>query len=154
MNAKLFWYVLIFLALFVNENTVQWALAVSVGNMSVGDGFLDAFKYFSLPGYAFFTAFRAIPYLILVSIVKSSIKKDRWATTGIAWGGLLGILFLIVLGSWDSQHAYYTDQHVSSTTAIAFIFIPIYAIVTGFIGGLVGVFLMFLKKKFAVKPEV
>ena len=72
---------------------------------------------------------------------------------GIAWGGLLGIIFMIVLGSWEAQHAYYTVQHVSSTTAISFLFIPIYAIVTGFVGGLAGVAVVFVKKKLSSNAE-
>jgi hypothetical protein len=153
MNIGIFWSVLIFATLFINENTVQWMLAIQVGNMSVADGFSSAFKYFTVPGYAFFTAFRLIPYLILASVVKSSLKKERWTTMGIAWGGLLGVIFLIVLGSWDAQHAYYTDEHASSTTAISFLFIPIYAIVTGFIGSLAGVAVVFVKKKLSSNTE-
>ena len=153
MNIRIFWSVLIYAAIFINENTVQWMLAIQVGNMSIADGFASAFKYFTVPGYAFFTAFRLIPYLMLASIVKTSLKKERRATMGIAWGGLLGIIFMIVLGSWEAQHAYYTDQHVSSTTAISFLFIPIYAIVTGFVGGLAGVAVVFVKKKLSSNAE-
>ena len=38
------WYlpVLLLAALFVNENVVQWALAVRVGGHSLGSGFEDA----------------------------------------------------------------------------------------------------------------
>jgi len=124
--------------LIVNENVVQWALAVIVGNYSMINGFKDAFEYFSIEGYLFFTAFRLIPYLILGLVVKSFIKKKRKIGLGIGWGGLVGIVFMIIWGSWFAQLPYYTDEHVSSTTAIAFIFIPIYAIVTGLIGGVIG----------------
>jgi len=79
-----------------------------------------------------------IPYLILGLVVKSFIKKKRKIGLGIGWGGLVGIVFMIIWGSWFAQLPYYTDEHVSSTTAIAFIFIPIYAIVTGLIGGVIG----------------
>jgi len=40
--------------------------------------------------------------------------------------------------AWFAQHALYTDVHVSSTTAIAFIFIPLHAMVPGTIGVLFG----------------
>ena len=40
-------------ALIINENVVQWVLAVRVGSYSVAGGFQDAFKYFSVFGYLF-----------------------------------------------------------------------------------------------------
>ena len=49
-------------------------------------------------------------------------------------GGLLGILAMIVWGSWMALRPFYTDEHVSSTTAIAFVIIPIYAVGTGAVG--------------------
>ncbi len=135
---KYFWYALVFIALLVNENMVQWALAIIVGKLGIVNGFKDAFKYFSVFGYLFFTAFRLIPYLVLASVVRSSLRKRSHRVFGIAWGGLAGIVFALVTGAWSAQHAYYTDVHVSSTTAIAFIFIPLYAILPGIIGALLG----------------
>ncbi|NQX87792.1 MAG: hypothetical protein HRT77_03920 [Halioglobus sp.] len=137
-SLKYYCYVLILAALFINENIIQWILAVVVGHYSVKDAYIDAFEHFSIGGYAFLTAFRSIPYFILWFAVKSYVKKESSMTVGIAWGGLIGILFMIVWGSWTAQHAYYTNEHVSSTTAIAFLFIPIYSIVTGLIGGFSG----------------
>jgi hypothetical protein len=60
-----YWYLAVLLGagLLVNENMVQWALAIQVGGMSVGAGFKDAFEHFSISGYLFFTAFRMIPYV-------------------------------------------------------------------------------------------
>ncbi|MGA9575318.1 MAG: hypothetical protein WBS20_15365 [Lysobacterales bacterium] len=137
--SRIFWVVLWATALLVNENLVQWALAVRVGKLGFMEGFSDAFQYFTLGGYAFFTAFRLIPYLILAWVVKSSIKKKRKATAGIAWGGLLGIVLMITNASWAVLHPLYTEEHASSTTAIAFLFIPFFAIVTGVLGSLAGV---------------
>jgi hypothetical protein len=135
---KYYWYIFFIAFFLVNENLIQWLLAVAVGNYSVIDGFQDAYKYFTLTGYVFFSAFRAIPYAILFFIIRSRIRKGEKSLSGIAWGGLVGILTFIILGSWMSLHSLYTDEHTSSTTAIAFIFIPIYAIVSGLIGGLIG----------------
>ena len=144
---KYYWYVLILAALFINENVVKWVLAVVVGNYSVKEGYIDAFEYFSLGGYLFLTAFRSIPYFILWLAVKSYVKRESSMTAGIAWGGLIGILFMIVWGSWSAQHAYYTNEHVSSTSAIAFLLIPIYAIVTGFLGGFIGGLVSYVSAK-------
>lgn len=135
-SIRFFWYTLMFAALLINESTVQWALAVLVGELSIIAGFNDAFGNFSLSGYAFFSAFRFIPYLILAFIVKRYLIPKWPTSSAIAWGGLCGIVVIIVWGSWSAMHAYYTDAQISSTTAIAFLFIPFYAIVGGLIGGL------------------
>lgn len=131
------WYliVLTLVALVINENVVQWALAIQVGGYSVASGFQDAFEYFTVSGYLFFTAFRLIPYLLLAGVlVLLSTTRQKDYVFPVFIGGLLGILFMILWGSWEAQRPYYTGEHVSSTTALAFLFIPFYAIGTGAIG--------------------
>ena len=119
-------------SLFINENVVQWALAVVVGRYTVVDGFKDAFEHFTIIGYIFSTAFRSIPYvllgLVLNRISQTKLKDYFWPTF---LGGLIGILTFIIWGLWMAMHPYYTDEHVSSTTAIAFVFIPMYALIPG-----------------------
>jgi hypothetical protein len=144
-SIKWFWVTLFLVAIFVNENLVQWALAVIVGHYSVTNGFKDAFKYFSFGGYAFFTAIRLIPYLIL-GVIILTIRRKKTAP-GIAWGGLSGILVMIVSASWDALHPFYSGEHVSSTTALAFLVIPFMAIVTGIIGALAGWVICFIINK-------
>jgi len=132
-----YWYlvVLLLVALVINENVVQWALAVRIGEHTVAAGFEDAFEYFTIPGYLFFTAFRLVPYtglgIILVILSKTKLKNY---VLPVFIGGLIGILAMILWGSWMAQRPYYTDEHVSSTTAISFLFIPVYAVATGAIG--------------------
>ena len=60
----------------------------------------------------------------------------------------MGVLLAIVYGCWMAQHAFYTDAHVSSTTAISFIYIPVYAVVPGLTGGLFGVIAFVLVNKY------
>lgn len=131
------WYliVLFIFALVINENVVQWALAVYVGGYTVAGGFQDAFQYFTISGYLFFTAFRLIPYLLLAGVlVLLSTTRQKDYVFPVFVGGILGILVMILWGSWEAQRPYYTSEHVSSTTAIAFLFIPFYAIGTCAIG--------------------
>lgn len=134
ISIRWFWIVLFFMAFFVNENIVQWVLAVIVGHFNV----LDGFKFFSFNGYVFFTSIRLIPYLFLGVIVFILVKKQKDISIGIAWGGLFGISAMIIYGSWSSLHPLYTGEHVSSTTALTFLVLPFLAIVTGVIGGLIG----------------
>jgi hypothetical protein len=134
------WYsvTLLLVALLINENTVQWALAVKIGGYSISGGFREAFKYFSIVGYLFFTAFRIVPYAGLAFLLFMLSKtKSKDYVLPVFIGGLLGILALLLWGFWTAQLPYYTGEHVSSTTAIAFVFIPIYACLSGGVGVLV-----------------
>ena len=154
-----YWYVLVLLlvALVANENVVQWALAVKVGGHSIAAGFADAFKYFSIIGYLFLTAFRLVPYvgLGIILIVLSKTKLKDYVLP-VFIGGFVGILAMILWGSWMAQRPFYTGEHVSSTTAIAFLFIPFYACATGGIGALALAVLYtpfrFLMKKQKAEP--
>ena len=139
-----YWYLAVLLvpALIINENVVQWALAVRVGGLGVAGGFEDAFEYFNVLGYVFFTGFRLVPYVGLGTILVVVSKTEyRDYVPPVLIGGLVGILAMIVWGSWMALRPYYTDEHVSSTTAIAFIFIPMYAVPTGTIGAVLLAFL-------------
>jgi hypothetical protein len=134
-----YWYlaVLLLAALIINENVVQWALAVKVGGYNIADGYSSAFRYFSVPGYLFFTAFRIIPYAILgMTLVALSKTKHSDYIPAVFIGGLAGIIIAIVSMSWDTMRPYYTDERVSSTTAINFLFIPFFA---AFLGGIVSI---------------
>ena len=135
--AAVYLVILALAAALINERVVQWSLAVRVGGYTLGDGFKDAFEYFTLGGYLFMTAFRLVPYVVLGSVVVV-LSRSRWNdfVHPIFAGGVVGIIATIVWGLWTAQHAYYTEEHVSSTTAIAFLFIPLYAVVTGGVGSL------------------
>ncbi len=146
-------YALVISFIFINETTIQWLLAIYVGGMGVTEGFNDAFKYFTLSGYLFFSAFRLIPYLILYFCLKYLVKKKNNNYIGMGWGGLIGVLFIIIWGSWEAQHSYYTDAHTSSTTAIVFLFLPIYSIATGLIGGLTGYVINYVFNKLKTHNE-
>jgi hypothetical protein len=140
-SIKYFWFILVLSALFINENLVYWALAVIVGDYNLTDGFNKTFKYFTFSGYAIITAIRLIPYLILGVVVIILKAKQKRATSGIAWGGLAGIVFMIVYESWNVQHGFFTGEHVSSTAGLAFLaflVIPFFAVASGIIGALIG----------------
>lgn len=64
------------------------------------------------------------------------MSKRKDYTLPVFFGGLFGIIAFMIWGFWMAQRAYYTDDHVSSTTAISFLFIPIYALPAGLVGGL------------------
>lgn len=140
--SKLFWVVFWVTALLLDHYLVQWALAVQVGKLGFVEGFIDAYRHFTPGGWALLTAIRLVPYLILAWVVRLSARKQGKATAGIAWGGFLGIVMMIAASYWAALHPMYTGEHVSSTTAIAFVIIPFYAVITGAMGALAGVAVM------------
>jgi len=124
-------------ALIINAYVVQWALAVIVGGYSLAGGFHDVFKYFNVFGYLLITAANLVPYGCLWKlIIVLSKTRFRDYNPAVFAGGLIGILAFIIWGLWDVQRPLYTGEHVSSTTAVAFLFIPIYAVPAGGIGAL------------------
>ena len=132
-----YWYLAVILmtALVIDSHLVQWALAVIVGGYSLGAGFEDAFEHFTLVGYLLLTAFRIVPFfglgIILFALSKGG-KKHYVLPVFI--GGFLAVFGTTVWGYWETQHAYYTDEHVSSTTALGFLFTSYYACVIGAFG--------------------
>ena len=140
MNKHIRWYLLALLlaALIVNENIVLWMLAVSIGGLSILEGLAEAFMFFTIIGFLFTTAFRAIPYIGLgiVLIILSKTKLNGFVLP-VFLGGLIGILGMIIWGLWVSLRPFYTDEHMSSTTGLVFIFIPFWACITGGLGMLV-----------------
>ena len=126
---------LLLTALLINEHVVQWVLAVHVGGYSVGAGFADAFAHFDMIGYVFFTAFRLVPY-VLLGLLLMFLERTRFSdySAPVFVGGLIGILAMILVVAWGAQAPYYTDERVSSTTALAFLFVPVYAVPAGIIG--------------------
>jgi hypothetical protein len=138
MKIKKYILALLLLAILVNEQVLQWAVAVKVGGYAVSTGFQDAFKDFTVVGYLFFTAFRLVPYVGLgFALVLISRSRLRDYVLPVFAGGVVGILATIVWGSWMDLRPIYAGWHVSSTTAIAFIFIPLYAVLSGAIAALV-----------------
>lgn len=128
-------------ALIINEDMVEWALAIIVGEQSLLNGYRSAFKYFTISGYMFLTCFRLIPYVVLMVTVHALSKRQKNLVYPVFWGGLVGILSLIVWGTWEALRPLYTDEHMSSTTSLIFLFLPIYSIFTGVMGAGIGIFI-------------
>lgn len=142
--SKLYWVVFWATAILLDHYLVQWALAIQVGKLGFLEGFNDSYRDFTLGGWLFLTAFRLVPYMVLALVVRSSERKKRKATAGIAWGGFLGIALMFASSYWAALEPLYTDAHASSTTAIAFVVVPFFAIVTGAMGSLAGLAVMYV----------
>ncbi len=83
--------------------------------------------------------FGLIPFVVLSMIctrLSRSMPRPRLACLCI--GGLIGILALMIPGHISVWYSLYVHRHASSTSVIAFFFIPFYCIVTLAIGLFVG----------------
>ena len=136
-NLRNNWYfiVLLIFALVPNENLIRSVQAVTIGNMSLIEGLRDAYSEFQLNSYILFTVFRIIPYLLL-SVwlwgLSRSIFK-RYTISSLA-GGLAGIFGMFSWMAWGMQAHIYTEELVSSTIGLGFIFVGIYGIPVAMIG--------------------
>lgn len=134
---RYYYYSVAGLALLINDRLIYWALAVIVRGDSLKDGFITTFDRYNFLAFFLLSIFRVIPYLILISLVRLSLKKLD-VTIGIAIGGLIGVLSTTIWGMWSIQDCYFTDVRCSSTQAVGFLILTFWAIVAGFIGSLVG----------------
>lgn len=131
-----FLLLLLLFFLFINENFVHWILALSIGGLSFQNSFYTAYRNFSIDGYLIISIFRATPYLLLYLFIKKNINNDF--VSNLAWGGLFGIVIFLIMGYWGVQYSLYTDDPVSSTTALNFLIIPFLSIPFGGVGCFVG----------------
>jgi hypothetical protein len=90
------------------------------------------FEYESLDGFAFFAAFRIVPFfafaLFAIFIGKVQPRLDARIPFWVATGTTAGVM---LFASWDVYRPLFTHEHMSSTSAIAFIFIPFFAAAIG-----------------------
>jgi len=151
---KKYWYyfVLIFTALFINEDAVHVIVAMVVGKLTVTDSISEVFKYFNWSGYSLTLKFRLVPYIalsIVLLIIGRTKKRHLFNPTFV--GGLIGILGFMLPSMWLVLRPLYTAEHVSSTSPIAFLFIPIYCVPTMILGVLLGNFAFVLIRYYSNK---
>jgi hypothetical protein len=76
MKIKKYILALLLLAILVNEQVLQWAVAVKVGRYAVSTGFQDAFKDFTVVGYLFASSAESVGELRLWKCPKIVIESD------------------------------------------------------------------------------
>ena len=84
----------------------------------------------SLGAFIFAVLLPLIPFVALVVAVKAiSLNISGKRLDCIFWGGLLGVWGFTAWAHWTVWYPFYARLRVSSTSAIAFLFIPFYALV-------------------------
>ena len=133
---KWFWGVLVFCFLIVNETTVDWIFAITIGGYDFKASIEHIFRYSSLLGYFESTPFRLIPYLLLTSLA-AFLGAHYSVHEKIAfWGALIAIALFHCFGYWGLHSPSYTGERLSSTAGLALIFIPLHAIWVGLLAGI------------------
>jgi hypothetical protein len=153
VSPKLFWTILPLPVGLATPSAVIWWLELFVAHTSLASAIVDlAQRQFAKGENLFWLAlFGLIPFALLsvISLIAARFVSRRRLAC-ISAGGLVGILAFMVPAHASVWYPLYGGGHISSTAAIAFIFIPFYCIATLLIGLLVGLaisFFPFLRHK-------
>lgn len=138
---KLFWVALPLVVGLVTPSAIIFCLEVFVGRISVAAAFVDdAERQFAKGENLFLLAVVGLFPFVLLSIflliVARRLPTRRLACVSL--GGLTGILGLMIPLHVSVWYPLYGGGHVSSTSAIAFLFIPFYCVVTLILGMILG----------------
>jgi hypothetical protein len=82
--------------------------------------------HFSPASYLLFFALRLIPFAVVAIILwKTKDARLHWP---IFAGGTISILALILWATWATERPLFTGGRYASTSALAYVFIPIFAV--------------------------
>jgi hypothetical protein len=145
---RIFWFTLVLLFLLVNEYLSKFLLAVFVGHLEINSAVERTFQYSTIDSYLFSAGFRAIPFIVLgLFAAKSKLSLTSFGRVGI-WIIMLLNTSFILYGYWGMQHSLFTDAHTSSTSALAILWIPIWASFFTIIGCMVLVVISKISRSF------
>lgn len=148
---RIFWLTLFLLFLSANEYFSKFLLAVFVGQLEFNSAVERTFQYSTIDSYLFSAGFRAIPFIVLgLFAAKSKLSLTVFGRVGIWIIMLLNTAF-ILYGYWGMQHSLFTDAHTSSTSALAIIWIPIWASLFTIVGFIVLVVISKISRSFQAR---
>jgi hypothetical protein len=129
-----FWITLVLLFLLINEYLTEFLLALLVGEMDLSSAYESTFRYFSLDSYIDAATYRSIPYVALALFsAKSKLRQFSLGKLAL-WASVFCLAAFHFCGYWSMQHSLFTPAHTSSTSTLAIVFIPIWALIYGVLG--------------------
>jgi hypothetical protein len=138
-----FWLFLPLLLGFITPSLVILALEVFVGRRGFGDAVSDVLTKQFAEGHSLFllAAYSLIPFVLLslILILPYRSERHRPRVPWLSLGGTIGALALMIPMHVGVSLPLYTGGRVSSTSAIAYVFIPFLCIVSMLVGLLVAV---------------
>lgn len=145
---RIFWFTLVLLFILANEYLSKFLLAVFVGHLEFTSAVERTFQYSTIDSYLFSAGFRAIPFIVLgLFAAKSQLSLSAFGQVGI-WTIMLLKTSFILYGYWGMQYSLFTDAHTSSTSALAILWIPIWATFFTIIGCIVLVVISKISRSF------
>ena len=152
-------YILIpIIAAILTPSLVIFILEIFVGHISPFKSMGNIIEKQFASGHNLFLimVFGLIPFVILTGILAPIFRKIKGKRFDlIFWGGLIGILIPMISGHVAVWYPLYSGGHASSTSVIAFFFIPFFCIITMGIGLLIGFLIsliLFFKNQNKEKP--
>ena len=133
------WYLAIALAatLLTEPNLTLWVMQMVLGHKAPATAFRLAFADATLGGFAFFAAFRIAPFLAFALVAYLLDRSRARVPHELGFlSALLACAATMIFASWDVFRPLFAHTHFSSTSGLAFLFIPFYA---GLIGAVFAV---------------
>lgn len=146
------WYLGVAIAATVltEPNLTLWVMQMVLGHHPPASAFRLAFGDATLVGFLFFAAFRFAPFIAfgLVAYLLDRSRPRIAHQIGFL-SALLACAATMVFANWDVFRPLFEHTHFSSTSAIAFLFIPIYAGLIGVVFALLATGTHWLLHRFA-----
>ena len=141
VGSKLFWTILPLIVGILTPSAVIFALETTVGRTAFSVAVRDIASRQFAEGENLFllSLIGLIPFVLLsiFALIAARFFSPR-RLAAVSLGGLIGILALMIPAHVSVWWPIYAGGHVSSTSAIAFLFIPFYCIGSLAIGLLFG----------------
>jgi hypothetical protein len=136
---KLFYILLPMIIGIISPSIILFLVQVFVGKRSILIAVQDIYSKQFAPGYNYFllTIIGLIPFAVLSAIIARKVYSKAFSgkhTRLLCLFGLSGILILMIPGHFSVWSSLYGAGNASSTSVIAFFFIPFYCLITMFIG--------------------
>ena len=119
------------------ENFNHFLVAASVGGLELSQAAHRAFASATAQSAVFAGAFRFIPFAPLILCAAFTNLLSSFKGKCALWVSLLVAIIVIFWGYWDITRPLYTDEHASSTAAIGYIFVPVFALICSVGAGVV-----------------
>jgi len=137
-----FWFLMPLAVGLLVPSLVLFYLEVFVGDIPPSEAVVDILgRQFGGGNNLFILALIGLIPFAALSVILRAMVSRQWSPARLsclAVGGLVGILFFMVLGHYSVWYPYYGSGDPSSTGVIAFLFIPFLCLPTLGIGLLAG----------------
>ncbi|MCC5854807.1 MAG: hypothetical protein JJU10_03890 [Idiomarina sp.] len=119
----------------LHEGLNHFFVLLYVGNFEAAEAAQRAFGHSGFSDALLPSSFRLIPF---IPLILCAAYTDLFASVKgriALYVSLAVTIFIIFDGYWAMTRPFYTDEHISSTTALGYVFVPIAALMYSAIAG-------------------